>query len=199
MALGPKVTSCAEIWSTWWWPLAMVLQGVWPQIMWRPCDVDHSYIYAIPRGELNAGEEHRVASLQPLLISGGQVHKGWSALDTSLLQRWWEEPSGAVLFTGFGTSENYCHLQATDPSSPIVQGTACSTTTQKVWSSSSIIPERDREFLKTWVWIFLDVGQFYWGIFTYCTVCPPTLNISVVFSIVKTQGLTCQSVLDLSP
>lgn len=38
--------------------------------------VEHGYIYATPRGELSAGEEHRVSSLQALLISGGQVHKG---------------------------------------------------------------------------------------------------------------------------
>lgn len=56
--------------------LSRVLQGVWPQITWRPCDIEHGYIYATPRGELSAGEEHRVSSLQPLLISGGQVHKG---------------------------------------------------------------------------------------------------------------------------
>lgn len=110
-----------------------------------------------------------------------------------------KEPSGAVLFTGFRTSENYRHLQATDPSSPIVQRAACSTTTQKVWSSSSILPESDGQFLKTHVWSFPDIGQLYQGIFPYCTVCPPILNISVVFSIVKTQGPTCQSVLGLSP
>lgn len=53
--------------------LPRVLQGVWPQITWRLCDVEHSYIYATLRGEPSAGEEHRVSSLQPLLISGGQV------------------------------------------------------------------------------------------------------------------------------